>query len=136
MLTEIEKDTKEVLNQRDDEGTTLQDSMEMSLLKLTPGTNRVTLASAMMASYLVNSDGVQDLKGARKPLGGTLYDADVNYYNTDLTLEKGDTLYLLSDGYHTQLGGQDNKPHGSQTLPRVPDERQHCALAQRAPVGA
>ncbi|MFW5659718.1 MAG: SpoIIE family protein phosphatase, partial [Bacteroidota bacterium] len=112
LLTEIDKETKDVLNQADEENTTLQDSMEMSLLKMSPGTNRVVLSSAMMASYLVNADGVHDIKGARKPLGGTLYDDDVQYENIEFELKKGDTLYLLSDGYHTQLGGQDNKPLG------------------------
>jgi serine phosphatase RsbU (regulator of sigma subunit) len=93
----------------------VQDTIEMGIVEMQPNSGLVTYSSAMLSAFLVNSEeGLVDLRGARRPLGGTLHDRSLPFTNQTLELKPGDTLYLFSDGYHTQLGDQknDHKPIG------------------------
>lgn len=93
----------------------VQDTIEMGIVEMLPNSGLITYSSAMLSAFLVNSEeGLLDLRGARRPLGGTLHDRTLPFTSQTIEMKPGDTLYLFSDGYHTQLGDQknDHKPIG------------------------
>ena len=48
-------------------------------------------------------------KGDRFPIGAFVDNKIVSFTNNEINIEKGDIIYLFSDGYADQFGGPDNK---------------------------
>ena len=48
------------------------------------------------------------VKGDRTPIGG-ITDIDYDFTNHKIGLQKGDTIYIFSDGYQDQFGGPKGK---------------------------
>lgn len=53
------------------------------------------------------SNQVEELKGDKQPIGK--YAKYTSFKTNEITLNKGDTIYLFSDGYQDQFGGQRGK---------------------------
>jgi PAS domain S-box-containing protein len=107
ILNQLDLDLRGTLNQENPKDSTervLQDSIEMVVLNIPESGNTVKLSSAMLDAVLVSDQGFEIFKGIRRPLGGTLYRPDLDFINETVTFEPGATLYLFSDGYHSQIG--------------------------------
>lgn len=87
----------------------IEDTIEASLCKIKEGSNIVELASAMLPIYVVSSKDIKQAAGAKRPIGGSLYGRETPYKTHKLALEPGDTVYLFSDGFFSQLGGSHNR---------------------------
>lgn len=130
ILTRIDRELRLTLQQQPGtkkDNASLEDSVEMAILNIPKRGNKVTMSAAMLTNFLVRNNGeVEDLKGTRKPLGGTLYDMSLTFRNETLEFQSGDTLYLLSDGFATQMGeqAQDYKPLGRKRLRNMLSEVQ------------
>jgi serine phosphatase RsbU (regulator of sigma subunit) len=60
--------------------------------------------------YIVRNQEIIELKSDKIPIGKGIKTATtVDYTNHAFTLEKGDMLYLFSDGFADQKGGPDSK---------------------------
>ena len=130
LLNEIDLDLRMKLNQsHDDEAGSVQDSIDMVVLRfLLHG--RVEYASAMSPLYHVNTkNGMNTLHGTKRPLGGTLYNTNLAFEQHRLQLEPGDTLYLMSDGYVTQLGERKGRlrPFGRKNMRALMEDIQQIA---------
>ncbi|MFH1319436.1 MAG: SpoIIE family protein phosphatase [Bacteroidota bacterium] len=49
-----------------------------------------------------------EIKGDKKPIGGRT-DINYNFTTHKIGLQKGDSIYIFTDGYIDQFGGSDNK---------------------------
>ncbi len=83
--------------------TTNQDGMDISLCKITPQENnevKVTFAGAKRPLYFYenNTHELKELKGDRISIGGFQGEAYRSFTQQDITLQKGDILYLTTDG--------------------------------------
>jgi serine phosphatase RsbU (regulator of sigma subunit) len=87
----------------------IEDTMEAALCKITEGSNIVELASAMLPIYVVSSKDFQEIAGVKRPIGGSLYGRKTPYKTHKLALKPGDTVYLFSDGFFSQLGSSHNR---------------------------
>jgi serine phosphatase RsbU (regulator of sigma subunit)/CHASE3 domain sensor protein len=63
----------------------------------------VEYAGANNSLYIVKNGLIQDVPADKQPIGK--YDFQKSFTNHKLILEKGDMLYLFSDGYADQFGG-------------------------------
>lgn len=126
ILTRVDDDLLNTLNQEEnvDREEFVQDSIEMSVCMLDDKPGKISIASAMISAFLLDKEDVSEIKGTRRPLGGTLYDRSIPFETQEISMEQGDTLFLTSDGFYTQLGEQ-NKPMGRkrfrQTLREIRD---------------
>lgn len=84
-----------------------KDGMDISLLIFDKSNNNIEFSGAFNPLVVVRDDKIFSIDGDRMPIGICDTEADFSY-NTD-TLEKGDVLYLFSDGYADQFGGSNNK---------------------------
>lgn len=90
-------------------GSSINDGMDMSLCVLDREKNQLLFSGAMNPLCVVHNKECIFIKGDRNPIGGAL-DATEKTFNTHtLELQKGDMVYLFSDGYHDQFGGTDGK---------------------------
>ncbi|MCW3076698.1 MAG: hypothetical protein JWO32_1307 [Bacteroidetes bacterium] len=105
ILSETNKKIKEALKQSENNN---RDGMDISLLRFEKNNlKNVQFAGSMRTFYHINTK-LNDIPGNKMAIGGTTPD-DFEYTNHVLTLNTGDMLYMSSDGYADQFGGDDGK---------------------------
>lgn len=94
---------------RDDNGHyKAKDGMDIVLLKLSKTESKLKYAAAFRPVGLVRNGVYQELKGERYPIG--FFDEIPKSFKTHtLELEDQDSIYLFSDGYIDQFGGERDK---------------------------
>jgi serine phosphatase RsbU (regulator of sigma subunit) len=90
-------------------GEEIKDGMDISLCRINTATNEVQWSGANnQLWYLKNNEAeMTELKADKQPIGKS--DNPTPFVTHDLKLQKGDTLYLMTDGYPDQFGGAKGK---------------------------
>lgn len=91
-----------------DEADTAKDGMDIALMILDTESNNVQFAGAYNPLYLVRDGEISELKGDRMPIGVHSRDREA-FSNHEVQLEKGDQLFIFTDGYADQFGGAKGK---------------------------
>ena len=101
------------------EGTTdVKDGMDMGLCSFDTKTNKLEFAGANNPMYLVRNGEVEIIKPDKMCVGA--YSGVPEDFNTyEFELQKGDCVYLLSDGYADQFGGPKGKKFKYRPLQRL-----------------
>ena len=85
-----------------------KDGMDMALCVFDTDLKRVQFAGAFNPLYLVRGNELIEGPADRMPVG--FHDKQTtNFTNTEIPLQPGDTLYIFSDGYVDQFGGENGK---------------------------
>lgn len=85
------------------------DGMDGVLLRLIPETNRVEYAASYNAPILIRKGEMIHCHADRIPVGKSVKQDPFHLYQ--LEVEKGDTLYIYTDGFSDQFGGEKNKKY-------------------------
>ncbi len=97
--------------ERSDES--VSDGMDISLISIDLESKALTFAGANNSLYVIrpslspNEPVLIELKGDKQPIGNYAHKND--FSQQEMTLLKGDVLYLFSDGFADQFGGPDGK---------------------------
>ncbi len=65
-------------------------------------------AGAGRPILLLRNNKISQLKGVRKSVGGFVSEESPEYHTHEISLEADDKIYLFSDGYCDQFGGDEN----------------------------
>ncbi|MDF1673439.1 MAG: tetratricopeptide repeat protein [Vicingaceae bacterium] len=85
----------------------VRDGMDIALCKIAYKTNILSFSGANNPLYIIRNGKLIETKGDKQPIGKAY---DVKPFTTHkIQLEKGDTIYTLSDGYPDQFGGNKGK---------------------------
>ncbi len=98
----------------DDSGDTRKDGMDIALCTIEK--NKVEFAGAFNPMILVRNDEVIQVKADRMPIGDYLDKNNHPFTNHEYTISKGDSIYLFTDGYPDQFGGENDKKIGSKAF--------------------
>lgn len=90
------------------EQTDTKDGMDLALVAIHTDTLEMEYATAMNPICLVKNNEYKILEGNRFPIG-KYTDVINKFTNHIIQLEKGDIVYLFSDGYSDQFGGPKGK---------------------------
>lgn len=96
------------LKQHDAE-TNVSTGMDISICCFDKEKDEVRFAGAYHQLFHFRKGEMQILKGNRCSLGGTFKMEGKDFVEQVLPLEKGDTVYMLTDGFVDQFGGPKNK---------------------------
>jgi serine phosphatase RsbU (regulator of sigma subunit) len=97
----------ETFNRDKNVGTTIRDGMDMGVCVIDAKNKRLEFAGAFFPLYIIRDNKLLEIKGDKCTLGMA---TDSSFYkNTEMDLEENDILYLFSDGYVDQFGGEKNK---------------------------
>lgn len=112
ILNELNKGVKSALRQSSNTNST-RDGMDLSLCAFptkTNGTATVSYAGANRPLWIIKEGAteVHEIKATKVAIGGLTHD-DQEFEQHDITLSKGDTIYMFSDGYADQFGGPKKK---------------------------
>lgn len=102
VLEELRKNVIAALQHN--EQSVVSDGMDIALVSIDTNTNTLQYAGAYSPIYVVQNNNLKKLKPTLNPIG--TYVKTLPFENTEIKLQKGDVLYLFTDGYHDQYGGK------------------------------
>ncbi len=109
ILNQVNKDLNETLKQTEEQST-IKDGMEISICKWNPVTNDFLFAGANTIIYHVtDNQSILTIKGDKHPIGSFYGEKLKPFSNIHVKVSKNDCIYLLSDGYADQFGGEKGK---------------------------
>lgn len=82
--------------------------MDISLISIDPVTNRLEYAGAHNSIYIIRAGELIELKADKWGIGD-LKKVEKEFSNQSFELQKGDMIYLFTDGFPDQLGGDKRK---------------------------
>ncbi len=108
ILEELHYGVKTSLHQQNS-GSESRDGMDIALCTFDKMRGELEFAGAMRNLYVVTADGeLREVRSDKLSIGGI--GEDQKKFNTHrVEVNKGDTFYLMSDGYADQFGGPDGK---------------------------
>ena len=107
ILVELDEMLKHYLNQGHHE-TETQDGMDIALCRINYEKEEIEFAGAHRTLYHINAGELKKIKGSRAPIGGTQIKKK-SFENHLISFKEGDRIYLCSDGYADQFGGERGK---------------------------
>ncbi len=129
MLQALDENIQSILNQNQ-ESEHANDGMDIVACEIDPKTYHVKIASAMRP-YIVYQNGKQYVyKGSRASIGGQSVKKK-DFAMVELQLEKGDSLYLFSDGYSDQFGGPLGKKLKMSRLQNIIEDVQKRSMTEQ-----
>ena len=85
----------------------VKDGMDISLCAIDFDTNSLSFSGAMNSLIYIRNNELVEIKGDKQPIG--LHSHKRPFTKHQLTLQKGDMLYLSTDGFPDQFGGEKGK---------------------------
>jgi len=85
----------------------VQDGMDISLCCITTKTKEVQWSGAYNSLWYIQKGEIKEVAADKQPIGKN--DRPEPFNTHKLNLQKGDTLYLFTDGYADQFGGPKGK---------------------------
>lgn len=85
-----------------------QDGMDLALCTIDFDTYKLQFVGANNPLYIINNKGLTEIKGDRMPVGINI-NYDKPFTTHEIELQRGDTLYMFTDGYADQFGGLKGK---------------------------
>ena len=128
VLEELRAEVIDTLNQHGKEHE-IHDGMDMALIHINKKRDKISFAGAYRPLYLIRNKELIVYKGQRMPVG--LFIRKSNFTYQDIELEKGDVVYLFSDGYADQTGGVRASKFSTKQLKKLLIEISEKPLAQQ-----
>ncbi|MGB0882790.1 MAG: PP2C family protein-serine/threonine phosphatase, partial [Vicingaceae bacterium] len=106
-LDYINNEVNKTINKHTDSENVIQDGMDVALVSINFTTNKLYFAGAKNPVYIIRNKQLHEIKGDKQPIGFSENHAP--FVNYEYQLEKGDMVYVFSDGYADQFGGPKGK---------------------------
>ena len=103
ILNQLRSYVKTSLHQTGKENET-KDGMDIALCIIDPENLKMQYAGAYNPLYLIRNQDIISFKADRMPIGIHIIEKD-SFTNHECDLMKGDTIYIFTDGYIDQFGG-------------------------------
>jgi serine phosphatase RsbU (regulator of sigma subunit) len=115
ILSELDNQINFTLKQQKDNSISVQDGMDLTLLKVNKTKKEFVITSAKRPVYLVRNNELQEIKASKFSLGG-MRSGDKIFSEVKMNYVADDTLYLFTDGYADQFGGDRAKKFTSKRM--------------------
>ncbi len=87
----------------------IKDGMDIAICALNLNTLKLQFAGANNPLYLIRNDELTIYKADKQAIGGD-YDSSAEklFTNQEIQVQKGDAIYIFTDGYADQFGGEES----------------------------
>jgi serine phosphatase RsbU (regulator of sigma subunit) len=99
--------------------TTVNDGMDLTLLAYDKKNRKMEFAGAYNPLYLVRNGEITVYKSDRFPIGMSTMEQKKNFTNIEVDIQPGDMVYLSSDGYADQFGGENETKYMSANFKKL-----------------
>ena len=104
----LEKLRHNIKKQLTEENEAIKDGYDMGLCIYDETTKELQFAGAYNSIFIVRNKELIQIKGDRMPIGAYIEEFEFPFTNRKITLEKNDNIYLSTDGFVDQFGGEKN----------------------------
>jgi sigma-B regulation protein RsbU (phosphoserine phosphatase) len=88
----------------------IKDGMDISFCSINIAELELQYAGANNPLYIIRNNQIIEIKADKKAIGGDTENAEIKTFtNHSIQLQKGDAIYLFTDGYADQFGGPKGK---------------------------
>lgn len=108
ILTLLHERVRQSLKQ-DLEQSETRDGMDISICVFNNNKTQLQYAGANRSLIFIKENKLQEIKADKQPIGGDQMNEDRVFTNHTLELKKGDVIYMTTDGYADQFGGEKGK---------------------------
>ncbi len=109
----LEKLNKGIINalkqNKDGNPESQDDGMDITLCCIDKEDSSIQLSCANHIVYMINGDNIDSVEGDICSIGGLFSAHDKGYANFEYKFKPGTKIYMFSDGYQDQFGGEHNK---------------------------
>ena len=109
IISYIDSGLRKVFKKRG--GTAIMDGMDLSICNINLKKGEMIYAGVYNPIYYIRNGILNEIKADKKPIGHSVKDKEYKYNNHEVKLEKEDSIYLFSDGYADQFGGEQGKKY-------------------------
>lgn len=113
ILNRLNREVATTLHQKGE--SIVNDGMDIALICYSPDTGMVEYAGAFNPLIIVRNGELIEIKADRFAIGRST-GKEKAFTNHEVRIEKGDALYIYSDGYADQFGGPEGKKFKTATL--------------------
>jgi len=131
ILNRLREEVIIALNQKGAMGEQ-KDGMEMALLSIDPDTLKCQFGGANSPLYLLRSSRLQVYRPNLMPISH--YEEMNPFTTTEIQLEAGDQLYMFSDGFADQFGGEHRKKFKYKAFRQVITEHADLSMSRQQQV--
>ncbi len=94
---------------QDANNATINDGMDISFIAIDYNTMKLYFSGAKSIIFVSKKGKIIKYKGDSHPVGAFISDEIMGFRNQEIDVEKGDLIYLVTDGYLDQFGGTQNR---------------------------
>ena len=113
-LKQLDKQLHDTLD--DGQETKSNDGMDIGICTIDTKNQCIDFAAAKLSLYRISHGELIRYKGSVHPIGDTRIKIEKDFPVEQIHYQKGDIIYLISDGYQDQFGGEENRKFMSQQL--------------------
>ena len=128
ILNELRKSVIESLQQKGLSGEQ-QDGMDMSLCVINTETNLCQFAGAHNPLYLIRNGELIETKGDKMPVSIHVHMRE--FTNHEIQLKKNDCIYLFSDGFVDQFGGDKGRKFKAKSFKQLLVEKSGLSMQEQ-----
>ena len=109
ILSALNQGVRSALKQGVNADIETTDGMDIALCSIDMTAREVQFSSALRNLIVVSDNKLEKIEGNKFPIGGAQLDTERIFTNHLKFLKKGDMIYMFSDGYADQFGGEKGK---------------------------
>ncbi|MBN1187770.1 MAG: SpoIIE family protein phosphatase [Bacteroidales bacterium] len=111
ILSQLNKEVTMTLHQQIEKSQidAVKDGMDLSLTCYDPKKKTLQYAGAYNPLILIRNSEIIEIRGDKFAIGRSDENLDKKFTNHDMPVEEGDSIYIFSDGYADQFGGEKGK---------------------------
>jgi serine phosphatase RsbU (regulator of sigma subunit) len=118
ILNNLNNEVKSSFYKSDDDMQNIKDGMDIAFCSYIPEKNMLQFAGANKNLLLIRNNHIYEFKGNKKPVG--IYPSlSHSFEKTDIKTQEGDVMYLFTDGYQDQFGGEKDKKFKTRNLKQL-----------------
>lgn len=125
ILDRMHEEVINTLNQRNSEST---DGMDVSICTLNPGNKILKYAGANRPLWIVRNNEIIVYAPDKFPIGGLQISHEKNFTSHEIPVLKNDSIYIFSDGYADQFGGEFGKKLMTKKFKEILLSIQHLSM--------
>lgn len=108
ILNNVNKNISRMMHQSE-ETAAVKDGMDIALISIDRSKNLIEYAGAFNPLWIVRENECIELKADKHPVGEFLGEELKSFTHNEFITQKGDVLYIFTDGYADQFGGPKGK---------------------------
>ncbi|GAB4493292.1 MAG: hypothetical protein OHK0045_22520 [Raineya sp.] len=111
--------SNEILRALDQMNNKSSDGMDATACAYFPKQNKLLFSCAKNPVFYVKNNEIIEIKGDNQPVGDYVYGENREYTLHELHITEPITIYMFSDGFHDQFGGEKRKKLGRRKFQEI-----------------